>query len=224
MGEWKKNTEWCGSLSLIAGREGGNELAVNLFVSPQLFSPSLSLLCELDLPLQLLCRASSTPRCRPSPELLRLLNRWPVGSLTLINLTSIRPEVIGMPWRWLQGSSAAYESTCPLMNGSHHALQYVCVSDKGIALKHGSASKHGGMDSWLKDRGHYSFLTCYITWADLDGFILSICAHIPSLCPRLCSFSNLLLSFALEILSDSFLLFATYLSISGNKLLSLLFT
>lgn len=115
----------------IGGREGGREGRSWQWIS-------LSPLSALSLShVSQICPCSSfgvsrvfCPCSRSSPALLLLLNRWPVGSLTLINLTSIRPEVIGMPRRWLQGSGAAYESPRPLMNDSHHAWN-MCECQKG---------------------------------------------------------------------------------------------
>lgn len=207
--------EWCGSLSLIAQREGRSWQWISLSLLSAPPPPCCFLSC-------IFC-----PRCRWSPVLLRLLNRWPVGSLTLINLTSIRPEVIGMLQRWLQGSRAAQGSSCPLMNGSHRA-QNVWVSAKSMAFKHGGARKDGGMNRWLKDRRDNSFVMCYVIAADLDGFILSICAQTSSLSPPRCSSfpppSPVICTWNPSCLVPRVsltLLFATYLSISGNKLRSL---
>lgn len=180
MGEWKKRgVMW---KLVFDCTEGGEKLAVNPFVSPLSFlHPPPVQICPCCFLSCIFC-----PRCRWSPVLLRLLNRWPVGSLTLINLTSIRPEVIGMLQRWLQGSRAAQESSCPLMNGSHRARN-VWVSAKSMAFKHGDARKDGGMNRGLKDRRDNSFVMCYVISADLDGFTLSICAQTSSLCPPRCS-------------------------------------
>lgn len=72
------------------------------------------------------------------------------------------------------------------MNSSHQT-RYMYSSAKSVVLKHCSAITDWGMDIWVKDIRGYFFLIRHITWADLDGFIISICAHTPSLCPRLCS-------------------------------------
>ncbi len=123
-----KNTEWCESLSLIARREERTEGGRKGVGSESLCLPSAFFPPPVRARSALAAFLSCVfcPRRQSSPVLLRLLNRWPVGSLTLINLTSIRPEVIGMPRRWLQGSGAAYESPRPLMNGSPHAWN-MCV-------------------------------------------------------------------------------------------------
>lgn len=85
------------------------------------------------------------------------------------------------------------------MNSSHQT-RYMYSSAKSVVLKHCSAITDWGMDIWVKDIGGNFFLIRHITWADLDGFIISICARTPSLCPPLCSsFLCLLLSFTHEM-------------------------
>lgn len=85
------------------------------------------------------------------------------------------------------------------MNSSHQT-RYMYSSAKSVVLKHCSAITDWGMDRWVKDIGGNFFLIRHITWADLDGFIISICARTPSLCPPLCSsFLCLLLSFTHEM-------------------------
>lgn len=85
------------------------------------------------------------------------------------------------------------------MNSSHQT-RYMYSSAKSVVLKHCSTITDWGMDRWVKDIGGNFFLIRHITWADLDGFIISICARTPSLCPPLCSsFLCLLLSFTHEM-------------------------
>ena len=164
MGEWKKHgVMWelvfdCREGGKEGGREGGREGRSWQWIS-------LSPLSALPLSLALshvsqICPCSSfrvsrvfCPCSRSSPALLLLLNRWPVGSLTLINLTSIRPEVIGMPRRWLQGSGAAYESPRPLMNDSHRAWNMcVCARKDGDKAWQCQDGQDGGTEGWRDGR------------------------------------------------------------------------